>query len=223
MSTNSNEYDRQYYRKNREKISKQKKLLRQKSKNKIMKTKKEKSEWTGNGKSILPELRRIYGNQPVVDAKYDIRIVISEQDIQKSIPKDFYHCVFAQACIRLFKAVKPRLLRTTAYISLPNEKGDYRVERFIISNEGRKMIADFDRGIMPTPGAGFVFLAPTASNTLDWKRHHNRKRDEVRRRAVLKGNIINKGNKAKQVKKPLSLAMDIRNGTGLIQMRKETT
>ena len=117
----------------------------------------------------------MFNGLPVVDAKNDLRIVILEDDIKKGIPKDFDKCIFAQACKRVFNSQKVLLMRSIAYISLPDENGNYKVERYLISNGGRKVISDFDQGKLPKSGTSFVFKAPRKSHTLGAMRQAQRK------------------------------------------------
>lgn len=174
--------------------------------------------WTGNSASLKPEIRRYFGDQLIIEAKDNIRVVILEDDIKKGIRLNTDNCVFAEACKRLFKSQKVLLCARVAYISMPDENGNYRVERFIISKEGRKLIADFDRGIIPKPGTGFSFRVPLPCQTLNYIRDKSRKYDEKGRQAKLSGVIINQETKkADRVQKPIQL--DIRNGQGMVQMR----
>lgn len=182
-----------------------------------MKTKNE--NWSGGRlKEISAEISRVFDGQPVVDAKNDLRVVILSDDIKNGKPKHFDECIFALACKRLFNSQKVLLMRSIGYISLPDEKGNYKVERYIISSEGKKLISDFDRGKLPTPGTSFVFKAPTKSVTLDSMREAQAKHYRKRRDAKLMGEMRT-GKKSKQIRKPQNSVLDVRNGTGLIQMR----
>lgn len=202
-----------------------------------MKKAKKQIQKNGSGRSqeVNRELKRVFDGLPIVDAKNDLRVVIMQSDIKKGKPKDFDACVFAQACKRVFSSKKVILMRSVAYISLPNEDGHYNVERYHISRPGMKVIANFDRGIMPAPGTAFVFTAPTKSQTLDANRNSSLKRRVNARKAILNGDITgetfetvvaddmidgtNSGNKTKQ-KIQARPILDIRNGTGLIKMQR---
>jgi hypothetical protein len=197
------------------------------------KTIKEMEKQNGNGrtKEVNIELNRMFEGLPIVDAKNDLRIVIAQSDISKGKPKDFEACVFAQACKRVFSSKKVLLMRSIAYISLPDEHGDYRVERFWISPAGQKVIADFDRGIMPAPGTSFAFTAPSPGRTLEGQRKCERKRKAKQRAALLMGDITgNESSEAAETPKRAGKSkqkitarpiLDIRNGTGLISMRRK--
>lgn len=195
-----------------------------------MKKKSKSQNWSGGKlKEISEEISRIFNGQPVVDAKNDLRVVILTDDIKNGKPKHFDECVFAQACKRLFASQKVLLMRSIAYISLPDENGNYKVERYAISSAGRNLISDFDKGKMPQPGTSFVFKAPTKSNTLNFMRETQAKHYKKQRDAKLIGEIRSeiKGEehktkplKQKKIKKPLQSVLDVRNGTGLIAMKK---
>lgn len=194
----------------------------------------------GNGRSqeINRELNRVFDGLPIVDAKNDLRVVIMQSDISKGKPKDFDACVFAQACKRVFSSKKVILMRSIAYISLPDENGDFKVERYLISDAGMKVISNFDSGIMPSPGTSFVFKAPSKSNTLDANRNYSLRKRMSARKALLNGDIIGETltsetvgtddivegtNTDKKINKPKIQArpiLDIRNGTGLIKMKR---
>lgn len=178
--------------------------------------------WSGGRlKEISEEINRVFDGQPVVDAKNDLRIVILSDDIKKGKPKNFDECVFAQACKRVFNSQKVLFMRSICYISLPDENGNNKVERYLIPEAGKKVIADFDQGKLPTAGTSFVFKAPTKSVTLDAMKVSQRKHNSKKRDAKLAGKIYKTNRKVKHVKSPSSSSLDVRNGQGLIQMRQQ--
>lgn len=189
-----------------------------------MKTKKKPASPHLNWKHLKErdaEITRVFNGQPVVDAKNDLRVSILDDDINKGIAKDFNECVFAQACKRQFLSQKVLLMKRVAYLSLPDEFGNYRVERFIISSAGMKLIADFDRGIMPKAKTSFVFAAPTPSETLNAKIKYQLKFNKLKRQAKLKGKINGSPVEKSTTKTKMSeQIMDVRNGSGLIQMSR---
>jgi len=188
----------------------------------------EKKNGKGRTKEVNGELSRVFEGLPIVDAKSDLRIVILQNDINKGKPKDFDACVFAQACKRVFHSKKVILMRSIAYISLPDENGVYRVERYHISPAGMKVIADFDRGIMPKAGTSFVFRAPHASGTLDGMRKRDELRKKNKRAALIMADVTGETSET-EVSKPVNKSrqkiqarpvLDIRNGSGLIKMKR---
>lgn len=186
-----------------------------------VKTPKSKTWSGGRLKDISADISRIFDGQPVADAKNDLLIVIKPDDLNKGKSKNFGQCVFAQACKRLFNSSKVFIMSSIAYISLPDAKGDYKVERFIISSLGKKLIADFDRGVLPAPGTAFVFSAPSKGKSLDYLRKVSQKHYRAKREAKMRGEISNVTNKSKEINQPLEGIIDIRNGSGLIQMRRK--
>jgi hypothetical protein len=116
------------------------------------------------------EIRRVWGDLDVVDAKSDLRVFILPEDVAKATPKDPAACVFAQACRRTFGAKKVLFFRTVAYVELPDDHGKRRVERFIMNSSMRDLIDRWDRGKDIIPDGGFLLRAPSRANTFDAER-----------------------------------------------------
>jgi hypothetical protein len=113
------------------------------------------------------EIIRTWGDVPVVDAKKDLRVFMTPEDLKGARIKDPSACVFARACRRMFHATKVLIFRTVAYVELPNEDGSRRVERFVVGPAMRDLIEAFDRGEGVIPSAGFTLRAPPKSETLE--------------------------------------------------------
>jgi hypothetical protein len=133
------------------------------------------------------EIERAWGDVPVVDAKAPLRVLITQEDLDGAIADDPALCLFARACMRTFHSRKVLFFREVAFVELPDELGHLRVERFIMGQAMRDVIASFDRGEPIIPEAGFTLGPPSRSDTLEAKRRQNRKaraksRERQRRR-----------------------------------------
>ena len=190
--------------------------------------------WSGGRlKEIKEKISRKYNGLPVIDAENDLRLLINAQDIKESKDnqKDFENCVFACSCKRMFSSGNLLLMRSVAYLELPNEKGERRVERFLVSKAGKNIIKDYDSGIMPEPGASFVFRAPEEYETLEYNRKKQKefwqKRKKEKKRAKINGDIYSSDSKKvdggrgmnKKIEDPKEESLDIRDGRGLAQFK----
>ena len=110
------------------------------------------------------QLQKYFGDLPIVEAKKELRIQPNAKDIKAAVRGDAEQCVFSRACKRMWNSERVAFFGTKAYVELLDKNGNKRIERFVISNEGRKMIKDFDKGKKIDP-AGFVLKPPSPSNT----------------------------------------------------------
>lgn len=120
-------------------------------------------------------IKREFGGLPVVDAKRDLLLFVSQSDIDFAKSKDPGHCIFANSCKRQFNSNKVMFLQGVAYVSLPDEKGDHHIERFILSSATKRLLKKFDKGEKVEPGGAFHLLAPTKGQTLNAERNRSRK------------------------------------------------
>jgi hypothetical protein len=167
---------------------------------------------------VYGELKRHWGDVPVVDAQEDLRVFIQPADVTSATAKDPGHCVFAQACKRQFAATKVLFWRSVAYVELPSRDGKRRVERFIMSSEMRKLIQNFDRGRTVPNVAGFVLKKPKPSSTFAGKLAINRASRNRQRQALSKG--LKVPQRGRRTKKSIALAMDVRDGKGQVHFNK---
>jgi|AntDeeMinimDraft_6_1070357.scaffolds.fasta_scaffold01615_2 hypothetical protein len=163
---------------------------------------------------LKDSIKDTFSNLSVIDAKNDIRLVIKQDDIGKAERKSFDNCIFAKACGRQFGSTKVLLMRTVAYIALPDESGEMQIERFTIDRHGQDLIARYDEGEAIEPDASFVFKAPAPSQTLKYRREYNIKR----RKARLNGELKREGEHQK-MSTPREIHADVRNGTGLVHIK----
>lgn len=156
--------------------------------------------------SVRKHLARTFGNLPVRDAKHDLRVFITDIDVKTAKRKDPAHCVFANACGRMFQATKVLFLRAMAYVDLPDENGVSHVERFTLPVAMRDFIVAFDKGEKVIPRGGFTLRAPSASKTLDAKL--------AVRRASKQRQPKHKRGKHAPIKE---MQIDVRSGVGKVQ------
>jgi hypothetical protein len=170
------------------------------------------------------EIRRLWGDIEVVDAKKDLRVFISPEDVRSATAKDPGCCVFAQACKRQFSATKVLFWRSVAYVELPGQNGKRRVERFALSPQMRSLIEDFDRGRPVAMDAGFELQAVKPSMQFERKRLVCTKWRERRKKALLNGTRLNasSGNqgKGKYSKPAIVVDLEVRSGRGRVQFKR---
>ena len=175
------------------------------------------------------EIRRLWGDAEIHDAKKDLRVFIAPEDVAGASRKDPAYCVFAQACRRTFHATKVLFFRSVAYVELPDSKGKRHVERFVMGEGMRPLIESFDRGKGVIPEGGFVLKAPTPGHRLDRLRMKSREQNlrhpgshrkpkgtaAPARRAPGPGQ-----GKGKFRDGPLAIDLSVRNGTGAVRFAR---
>ena len=186
----------------------------------------------GVTKELSDAISRTFEGMPVVEAERDLRIVLMPEDINKADRKSFDNCVFARACERQFGSTKIVLMRTRAYIAITDEKGNMRVERFVIPDEASEIIRNFDKGKKIKPGTAFHFKAPRESQTLEYERKKSKRQsrkakmnNELREtnpqaEGQAKGVETRKNRPEGYNVKPKVADLDVRNGTGMIHTHK---
>jgi hypothetical protein len=170
------------------------------------------------GDAAGKEIRRRWGDMDVVDAKSDLRVFITPEDVAGATRKDPAYCVFARACRRTFHAAKVLFFRGVAYVELPDSSGRKKVERFRMGEKMRDLIAAFDRGETVIPEAGFLLRAPSRSKSLESERRRaTDKRERIQRsdRKVIRGSGIGQG-KGKYRDDPIFVDIDVRSGIGAV-------
>jgi len=172
------------------------------------------------------EIVRLWGDVPVMDAKKDLRVFIKPCDLEGATRKDPAHCVFARACKRTFDARKILFYRQVAYVELPGEDGQRRVERFIMSESMTALVKDFDEGRTTIPEAGFLLSAPTPSQTLNAKarRWRNRGKNYTQKtREKLEGTRLPDENDSQRYDKGIVIDLEARSGTGAVHFAKTSS
>lgn len=173
------------------------------------------------------EVRRTtFDGLPIVDAAADMILNVHTEDVQaaKGSERDATNCILARACARDLKSSRVAFFRRTAYIDLPDSKGNRSVTRFILDKDAKAIVAAFDRGKSVRGEVTVRLLAPTQSQTLDACRESSRRLKARRRKAVINGEIVGKVmHNARFHKKPSVADLDVRRGIGMVHntLKKE--
>jgi hypothetical protein len=159
-------------------------------------------------------LHRFFGDLEVVDAKKELRIQPSLEDIETAIPEDPHNCVFSRACQRMWGSTAVLFFGTIAYVDLLTNTGKRRIERFKISSEGQRFIQAVDSKKKKVAPAGFLLLPPSRSLSLEGKRQVYSEYLKRKKEALLVGKSKPKhGIRPKP--KTVRLAA-FRNGSGMV-------
>ena len=151
-------------------------------------------------------------NAEYVDATEPLKIFPHKVDLEKAVPGDPEHFVYAECLRRVLPGA--RRVRIWRNVALVERKGI--VYRYIISHQGRRALTNFDRGVGEAQPC--TLLPPTASTRLDAKIQRERKlspqQRELRR---IRAEQIYAAKKAGAYKpaftrKPIEIGM--RSGTG---------
>lgn len=176
------------------------------------KAKKKRKKWAISGAN---EVRRTsFDGMPIVDAVADFTLVVRTADVKaaEGNQRNAANCILAKACQAQVGASTVAIFRRTAYLDLPDAKGERRVVRFILDKGAAAIVSAFDRGRSVKGEVTVTLRAPTPSQTLDDARERTRRRTA----AILRGEIVPGNNASGFHKKPTISRMDVRNGTGLV-------
>lgn len=169
------------------------------------------------------EIKRLWGDMEVIDAKQDLRVFVKPCDIAGAKEKDPSGCVLARSCKRLFDSSKILIFRTVAYVDLPGKDGVRHVERFIIDYGMRDLIVNFDTGKPLLPEGGFLLKKPRPCQTFESVKAA---RMENRRKAreQLVGEVVprtdNMG-RGRYRDEHIEIDMEVRSGTGAVHFSKK--
>jgi hypothetical protein len=142
----------------------------------------------------MKRLKEFFGDKLVVDAKADLHIQPTEEDIRTAVPGDPQNCAFSRACQRMYGSKGALFLGHSAYVDLLDEHGRSVVKRHILSRSAQEFVDNFDAKAEVWP-AGFSIRAPTRSATSKARRSQRRKywkRKTQQRRAAAKTQQPNK-------------------------------
>lgn len=133
---------------------------------------------------------RTYQGLRVREAKHDIILRVTDDDVAAAKRRDPENCALAQCAKRMFHVPRAIFFRQICYVQLPEEKtGEQVLYRFLVSSKARRDIVKFDLTGEVAPG-GYHLLAPRASNTLNAMSEYNREHPRSswpKRGATLKG------------------------------------
>lgn len=135
-------------------------------------------------------IKREFKGLPVKEAKHELPLIIMQEDIEraKGQEKDFGNCIFANCCARQYHADKIAIMRTTAYVSMPDGKGKKVVYRYMVPEDARSIIERFDTGKDIEPGSAFYLRPPKETETLDHIREL-RKSSKRKKKRYLQGEM----------------------------------
>ena len=167
--------------------------------------------------------RETFNGLPIVDAKADFTLIVRTEAVKaaKGNEKDAANCILAKACAKQVGASIVAFFRRTAYLELPDAKGNRRVVRYILDTDAAAIVAAFDRGKNVKGEVMVTLKAPQPYQTLDSIRERGRESKRRQREAVLRGEIdelvMQNRNQKRLFKKPHVTDIDVRSGTGLVQ------
>jgi hypothetical protein len=166
------------------------------------------------------EVKRIWGDTPVKDAKKDLEVIILPDDLIGAARKDPGNCILAKACMRSFGSSKVLFFQHVAYVEMPDKNGNLMVNRYTLPKHASDLIHNFDTGKPTASRASFTLKAPAKTKTLNGLSEKNKKRKE----AILMGTYIpanNNGAGVKRTPKSVQHEISVRSGSGAVQFLKE--
>lgn len=170
------------------------------------------------------EVRAIFGDLEIVEAKTDFVVYVTAQEQRDSKRGDPNNCMFSQACKRAFGSKGVLFYPTVAYVDMidPNDPSRRIVMRFLLPRETRARLEAFDRGEGGAREATFILKSVPKTATLE---HMAKKARKLRRRKLIQPTppeVAERrkkaGLKGAQTKRSKAL-MGIRSGEGQIHTR----
>lgn len=122
-------------------------------------------------KVATSRLKKWFGELPVKEARADLIIQPSQADIKQAKRNDPRHCIFANACSRMYGSKSVLFFKRYSYVDMLNEKGERVVYRFENSPELQKCIEEFDEKNLAKEGA-FMLRRPAKSRKLGSRKHY---------------------------------------------------
>jgi hypothetical protein len=163
--------------------------------------------------------RETFDGMPIEDADADMFVRVSDQDIRlaesKGAQRDPANCALAQACASQLGSSRVAFFRRTAYVDLPDAKGNRRVVRFMLDAPAAAIVEAFDKGQSVRGEVVVTMRKPCNSMTLDHLRAKDAARRE-RRSAIIRGEIAGKPHNVRYHKRPTMADMDVRHGGGRV-------
>lgn len=166
-------------------------------------------------------LVRIFGELPVVDADADFLVCPKHEDIEKAVPSDPEHCVFAECCRRTYDSKSVVFFHRIAYVDLPQPDGSRAVVRYELPDKTRMLIEDFDRNNTVHPG-GYLLKAPAPHKRLDAMRENKAENRSRKRQAIITGEVSDSVESAtpKANGRKKSITIGVRNGSGRVHFAR---
>jgi len=144
---------------------------------------------------VQKELRKVFGDLPVVDATRSIQLWPTDKDFAVATPCDPYNCGFKRAATRMCGARAAVVFQSAAYFDHLGPDGVRRIYRYVPKTAARTGITVFDDdgvegvikkfGLKPTPTIAFEFAAPTRSTSRAYISNHGRKLRTGPRRVII--------------------------------------
>ena len=118
--------------------------------------------------------KRSYKGMPVREARANILLQPSKDDIKGATQESPTNCAFARFIKRTYNSPSVFVFKTRAFIQTLDEAGEAVLERFVVRSYAREYVIKFDGGAKVDPG-GFVLYAPKFSQTLKYKERLNKR------------------------------------------------
>ena len=158
------------------------------------------------------EIKRFFNGLEVIEAKEDLSVFVTQEDIDTSIRGDEHNCVIAKCLQRLGCKIGVAIWRTIGYVDLPYGKnGEQKIVRFKFGKKLKKQIAKYDQTGEFKPGI-YKLNSIKKTETLKKKIEYGRKHLEALRNGNAK-TMVKKDDK----RKLLSLS-NVRFGNGKINL-----
>lgn len=171
---------------------------------------------------VYEALERTFNGLPVIEARQNIVVFFTDEDVAGATERDFGQCVLARACTRSLGAETVMFTRSTAYVDLPQEDGTRAVERFTLPLKTRKVVALFDMGIRTLPKGAITLQAPAPSETLEGKRATHKKYTKSKKSLGFKHSEPKNPEQVRKVRQAFARTIEVRRATGKVRLSRKT-
>lgn len=167
------------------------------------------------------EVRSIFGDLPIVEAKTDFVVYVNASDITEGVQGDANQCMFSLACKRAFGSQGVLFYPTVAYVDMldPNDNSRRIVMRFVLPQKTRERLERFDaeQNKGGSKDATFLLKAVPKSATLKQNAKNQRKRQRALRAGKHSISVTrSEGAKKAHATRKQSQLLGIRDGLGKI-------
>jgi hypothetical protein len=129
----------------------------------------------GRTKEQNEMLRRTYGDLEIVDADFNLLVMVEKRDQIGAIPLDPTNCTFSKSCHRMYHSTKVVFFATVAYIDMPDENGVVKIFRFELAPKAKEAVAVYDKDHDFEPGS-YTLRAPPQHKQLETQRKNSARR-----------------------------------------------
>jgi hypothetical protein len=131
----------------------------------------------------IKEIRKLFGEFPVIDASSDMLVYVNLEDQELGVPGDPSNCMFSRACKRAFGSQGVLFYPTVAYVDMldPSDNSQRVVMRFLLPKKTRQRLERFEWDRNHTIEATFLLKAvPKTKRTVERRKFERKRQTDLK-------------------------------------------